>query len=80
MSKDNDSPVYISLDVAAWLRAYNGEQKTGVALELSRSTFTGKSTSVSMNRLFLKNALQFGCNIIGIDPTGDNQRFELANA
>ena len=71
MSKDNDSPVYISLDVAAWLRAYNCEQKTGVALELSRSTFTGKSTSVSINRLFLKNALQFGCNIIGIDPTGD---------
>ena len=69
--KNIDSPVYISLDVAAWLRAYNCEQKTGVALELSRSTFTGKSTSVSINRLFLKNALQFGCNIIGIDPTGD---------
>jgi hypothetical protein len=69
--KNIDSPVYISLDVAAWLRAYNCEQKTGVALELSRSTFTGKSTSVSINRLFLKNALQFGCNKIGIDPTGD---------
>ena len=70
-SKNNESPIYISLDVMTWIRAYDTEQKTGVTLELSRSKFTGQSISVSMNRQFLKNALQFACWKIGIDPTGD---------
>ena len=69
--KNNESPIYISLDVAMWLRAYNTEQKTGVTLELSRSKYTGQPVSVSLNRQFLKNALQFACWKIGIDPTGD---------
>jgi len=68
---DNESPIYLSLDVAVWVRAYDQPKKTGVALELSRSTFTGKSVNVSLNRQFLRNALQFGCHKIGIDPLGD---------
>jgi len=67
----NESPVYLSLDVAQWIRAYDTEQKTGVTLELSRSKYAGQPVSVSLNRQFLKNALQFACWKIGIDPTGD---------
>jgi hypothetical protein len=70
-SKEKDSPIYLSLDVAVWLRAYEGSQNCGVTLELSHSTFTGKPVSVSMNRQFLRNALSFGIHRIGIDPTGE---------
>ena len=69
--KEHESPIHLSLDTNVWLRAYDQPQKTGIALELSGSTFTGKSASVSMNRLFLKNALTCGCHRIGIDPAGD---------
>jgi hypothetical protein len=70
-SKEKDSPIYLSLDVAVWLRSYETAQNCGVALELSRSAFTGKPVSVAMNRQFLRNALSFGIHRIGIDPTGD---------
>jgi hypothetical protein len=70
-SKETDSPIYLSLDVAVWLRAYETSQNCGVALELSLSNFTGKPVSVSVNRQFLRNALSFGINRIGIDHTGE---------
>jgi hypothetical protein len=70
-NKESDTPIYISLDVAVWLRAYETTQNCGVALELSYSTFDGKSVSVSVTRQYLRNALSFGTYRIGIDPSGD---------
>ena len=70
-SQDHEKPIYLSLDVAAWIRAYERAHKTGITLELSRSAFSGVAVSISLNRNFLKNALQFGCHKIGIDPAGD---------
>jgi len=68
--KEENSPVHMILNDMVQVRAYDTSQKSGVTLELTLSTFTGESVNFAMNRLFLKNALQFGCLRIGIDPTG----------
>jgi hypothetical protein len=70
-AKDNESPLYLHINKTIQARAHNTDHKTGVALELSHSKFTGEPVDVAMNRHFLKNALQFGCLRMGIDPTGD---------
>jgi hypothetical protein len=67
--KENDSPIHLVLNDKVQIRAFDTSQKSGVTLELSHSTFTGESVNFAMNRQFLKNALQFGCLHIGIDPT-----------
>jgi hypothetical protein len=69
-SKEHESPVYLALDDKIQVRSHDSIQKACIALELTHSTFTGKNVSVSMNRLFLKNALQLDCLRIGIDPKG----------
>ena len=70
-AKDNESPLYFHINKAVQARAHDIVHKTGIALELSHSKFTGEPVDVAMNRHFLKNALQFGCWRMGIDPTGD---------
>jgi hypothetical protein len=67
-SKDHESPIWISLEDKIQVRAYDRPQQTGTALELSRSSCTEKDVKMSCNRLFLKNALQFGCLRIGMAP------------
>jgi hypothetical protein len=70
--KDYEAPVYITHNNKVWVvRAHDKAAKTGVTLELSRSALTGEPVSFSVNRQFLKNALQFGCWKIGIDPMDD---------
>jgi DNA polymerase III sliding clamp (beta) subunit (PCNA family) len=66
--KEHDSPIHMVLNDKVQIRAFDTQQKSGVTLELTHSTFTGKHVSFAMNRQFLKNALQFGCLKIGIDP------------
>jgi hypothetical protein len=68
---DDNAPVYLALDKTVQVRAHDATNKTAIALELSRSTFTGEPVSVSLNRQFLRNAVEFGCWKIGIDPAGD---------
>ncbi|MCL1898041.1 MAG: hypothetical protein FWG16_04395 [Micrococcales bacterium] len=70
-AKDSESPLYFHINKAVQARAHDIAHKTGIALELSHSKFTGEPVDVAMNRHFLKNALQFGCWTMGIDPTGD---------
>ena len=70
-AKDSESPLYLHINKAIQARAHDVAHKTGIALELSHSRFTGEPVDVAMNRHFLKNALQFGCWSMGIDPTGD---------
>jgi DNA polymerase III sliding clamp (beta) subunit (PCNA family) len=70
-AKDNESPLYLLINKAIQARAHDTNHKTGIALELSHSQYTGEPVDVAMNRHFLKNALQFGCLRMGIDPTGD---------
>jgi hypothetical protein len=67
-SKDYESPIWISLGDKIQVRAYDHALQTGTALELSHSSWTEKDVKMSCNRLFLKNALQFGCLRIGIAP------------
>ena len=70
-AKDSESPLYFHINKAVQARAHDIAHKTGIALEFSHSRFTGEPVDVAMNRHFLKNALQFGCWTMGIDPTGD---------
>jgi len=67
--KEHESPIHLSLDTKVTLRAYDKEQ-SGTTLELSRSHYTGTNVTVACNRLFLKNALQFGFLQFRIDPPG----------
>jgi len=69
--KDSESPLYFHINKAIRVRAHDIAHKTGIALELSHSRFTGEPVDVAVNRHFLKNALQFGCWSMGIDPTGN---------
>ena len=66
--KKHEATIWLSLDDKIQVRAYDLSQKSGTALELSHSTFTGTHTTVSMNRTFLKNAMQFGCLHLYVDP------------
>ena len=70
-AKDNELPLYFRINKAIQTRAHDIPHKTGIALELSHSKFTGEPVDVAMNRHFFKNALQFGCWRMSIDPTGD---------
>ena len=70
-AKDSESPLYFHINKTIQARAYDVAHKTGIALELSHSRFTGEPVDVAVNRHFLKNALQFGCWNMGIDPTGN---------
>jgi hypothetical protein len=69
--KDNESPLYFHINKAIRVQSHDIAHKTGIALELSHSRFTGEPVDVAVNRHFLKNALQFGCWSMGIDPTGN---------
>jgi hypothetical protein len=66
--KDHESPIWISLADKIEVRAYDQPHQACTALELSRSSCTEKDVKMSCNRLFLKNALQFGCHRIGMAP------------
>jgi len=66
--KEHESPVLLILEDRIQIRAYDKPQKCGLALELTYSTCTERNIRLAMNRLFLKNALQFGCLRIGITP------------
>jgi hypothetical protein len=59
--------MFLALGDKIQVRAHDTPHKTGVALELTRSTFTGENVTLCFNRLFLKNALQFGCLNFAID-------------
>jgi hypothetical protein len=67
-SKDHESPIWISLADTIQVRAHDHPHQSCTALELSRSSCTEKDVKMSCNRLFLKNALQFGCLRIGMAP------------
>jgi hypothetical protein len=69
--KDINSPVHLSAAKEVQVRAYDTEHQSGVALQLDHTAYKGEPLTVAMNRLFLKNALQFGCHRIGIDPAQD---------
>jgi len=57
--KDSESPLYFHINKAIRARAHDIAHKTGIALELSHSRFTGEPVDVAINRHFLKNT--FGC-------------------
>jgi hypothetical protein len=70
--KDHESPIWMSaFDKKIQVRAYEVTQQSGIALELSHSGYTGHDVTGSMNRAFLKNALQFGCHRIAVAPKDD---------
>ena len=56
--KEHESPVHLILDDGVQVRAFDTPQKSGVTLQLTRSSFTGEPVNFAMNRLFLKNALR----------------------
>lgn len=66
--KEHESPVHLVLEDKIQIRAYDKPQKCGTTLELTHSACTERNIRLAMNRLFLKNALQFGCLRIGIVP------------
>ena len=51
-AKDSESPLYLHLNKAIQARAHDVAHKTGIALELSHSKFTGEPVDVAMNRHF----------------------------
>ena len=69
-SKEAESPIVLAGGQQMQVRAYDQPQNSGTTLVLSHSLFTGEKVAIALNRLFLKNALQFGCLHIGIDPIG----------
>ena len=69
-AKGFESSMFLTLGDKIQVRAYDTLQKNGTALELIHSNFTGENVTLCFNRLFLKNALQFGCLRFEIDPNG----------
>jgi hypothetical protein len=63
---EDNSPVTIDLNGSVALRAYATEQPHQVTeLVLSRSTYTGSSLSITVNRNFLDRALRLGFTELG---------------
>lgn len=73
--EDHDTPIYVELNSYVSVRGCDAAQSNATELRLSRSHFEGKSVVMSMNRRFLKNALNFGIHRIGFDP--DEQQPEI---
>lgn len=67
-AKDNFSPVYLELDENIAVRGHDIVQETAVEIRMPKSRVEGKGTSASLNRKFLKNAIELGARRIGIDP------------
>jgi hypothetical protein len=71
--KDNrEDPVYVSLAKnTIAVRGYDTAMQTATELRLEEeSFFTGSNVVMSLNRKFLKNALDFGMVRLGFDPKG----------
>lgn len=65
---NSDSPIYIELNGHVSVRGHDTVQSSATDLRLVRSRYEGKPVVMSMNRKYLKNALNFRVNRIGFDP------------
>ena len=64
-----NSPVYIGLNDGVAVRGHDTAMQTATELRLVKSGYDGASAKMSLNRNYLKNALDFGINRIGFNPT-----------
>ena len=80
-----NSPVYIGLNDGVAIRGHDAAVQSATEIRLVRSHYDGASVKMSLNRDYLKNALDFGINRIGFNPTdttplvgyGDNKLFVI---
>jgi DNA polymerase III sliding clamp (beta) subunit (PCNA family) len=69
-----EGSVSIGLDGNVSVRGHDTDKQTVTELRLVRSRYEGENVTVPLNRKYLKNALNFGINRIGINP---NERTPL---
>jgi len=64
-----NSPVYIGLNDGVVIRGHDTAIQSATEIRLVKSHYDGASVKMSLNRDYLKNALDFGINRIGFNPT-----------